>query len=660
LYFSIGSNNVFLELIMQISPKYLKPLNISLGGLGIIFALGLIGGFIYATIVIVAPHEHLIPYANALKVIIGVLTLSTAILILSGIGCAVKKYSPSKPLLFMFTTLFLLSLFIYTPMLPIMQSIDFSFWIIRNNGPIFENAFDVLWLCLLLYLISGVIFSATYAFSNAPKKFYRTQIALFIATMIIGSSGFVYYFVTEEPGNFQGCVGASDPIYDLPTGSHYSPALDTMDTFNQTLLEKLEFALWSFQKLRQPCGGFPMYCDPDFCQFVGDGGVLYPNEIDLQAGTPRVGRAYLSMYALEPNPIYLLMARGAADALVQAQDDVNGGFSKYARFDENNQIIEPNPRNPRRHSSYDDNTCQGCMDYLLDFYNATHEAKYLNAINFGLDGIFATQYEWGAWPQETNYIYPYYQIWSTLNDGLMYDMLMMLYKASKVVPARAAECIASIKIALNWLIDVQGNGGSAIQQAWAQQYDFSQQPTWARRFEPPAFDARITTQLIGMFLDFYCIFNDSLYLTPIQGAIDWLNASKFTFTNDKGETEVGWARLYEPITNVPIFGIAEGGADRNPQYVYKIEDARGGYGWTTTSGYRTFEEWAYLQSHNFNITEFWAWKYGRDGIDALYKEATEKLNELNTDGLWIDGEDRIHSELFARNVEKVILYFKSK
>ena len=79
-----------------------------------------------------------------------------------------------------------------------------------------------------------------------------------------------------------------------------------------------------------------MYSTEDFCSFVGDGGKLYPNEISLQQGTPTVGSAYLAMYKLEPNPIYLELAKGAGDALIYAQLE-DGGFYKYAQMDEHNQ-----------------------------------------------------------------------------------------------------------------------------------------------------------------------------------------------------------------------------------------------------------------------------------------------------------------------------------
>jgi PelA/Pel-15E family pectate lyase len=606
-------------------------------------------------ILIIPPFPVLSPHAAALQAVIG--TVAISIWIVFGTGWLKKpKTTLIAGIAFgaCLTTMIIIS--------SLLCSVDFSFWIIREGGPFYELAFTILWIAIFVFygfmtaLSCAIFIRDKQNTAISFQKFRKALIFGFLGFLILASSGFVIYGVTYETRDYPGCVKASSPFFAIPTGLHYNSALDHLTGDNLTILNALEKAAWAFQKLRQPCGGFPMYATPDFCTFVGDGGRLYPNEIDLQAGTPRVGLTYLQLYRMEPNPMYLQLAKGCADALVEAQDDLNGGFYKYARFDENNKIIEPSPRNPRRHSSYDDNTVQGCMSFLLEIYNETRDSKYLTALNKGLDGIFATQYSWGAWPQETNYIFPYYQIWSTLNDGLMDDMLRMLLKAANILPDRQEECLNSINKAVDWLLIVQGNGGSTIQQAWAQQYDFNHQPAWARRFEPPAFDAAVSAELGNLFIDLYCTFNQTKYLDPLPGLIAWFNASYFSYTDEEGQRVTGWARLYEPITNIPIFGIAEGGWDRDPQYVYSLSEARSGYNWKGTYANALFDRWNYLQSVDYNITAYQIWRYPPLNRSSAYGKALNAANQLNTDGFWIDSSNRIHISQFNNRMTDLTNY----
>jgi PelA/Pel-15E family pectate lyase len=547
-----------------------------------------------------------------------------------------------------------------------LHSVEFDYWIIDEEGSVYTFAFNLLWITITAYpiIMGGIIVWGINKNYDHPSQKYFTQIQVmgFFLTALIGGSGFVYYGITLPPENYPGCIGLSSPGYTdpsiNPTAIHYNGNLDTLEPKDATLLDELEYIMWSYTRLQQPCGGFPIYTTPDFCAFYGDGSSkMYPNEFSLQDATPQYGQQYLSMYALEPDPKYLAVAEKTARALVLCQDEIDGGFYYYGKFDEQNQPYQPYPENPRRHSVYDDNVAQGCMSFLLDIYDITHNATYLAAINKGLDGIFTNQYSWGGWPQRTNYRYPEYPVWSTLNDDLMDDMLRMLLKARTILIERQSDITASIEKAFTWLVDVQGNGGSITQKGWAQQYDFNQQPVWARRFEPPAIETAVTAHLVTLFIDMYCMFNDTKYLEPILGAIEWLNASKFAYFNEEEELEIGWSRLYELKTNIPIYGLAEGGPDRVPQYVYDYNASRGGYAWLGQWGNDALDNWMKLQELHFNITAYLTWRDKSQSLASLEDDIIEFVENLNPEGFWIDEGNRVHSKLFLGHTSKMIEYF---
>ena len=68
----------------------------------------------------------------------------------------------------------------------------------------------------------------------------------------------------------------------------------------------------------------------------------------------------------------------------------------------------------------------------------------------------------------------------TLNDNVLYDVVMVLLKAHSIFPANPNYLDTAIR-AGDFLIATQGNGGSAFQQGWAQQYNSELQPCWGRR-----------------------------------------------------------------------------------------------------------------------------------------------------------------------------------
>ncbi|MHA1339211.1 MAG: pectate lyase [Promethearchaeota archaeon] len=445
--------------------------------------------------------------------------------------------------------------------------------------------------------------------------------------------------------------------YDLPTGSHYNSKLDNIILINQTILQALEYAMRNMTRFQQ-MGGFPIGAKSDGSIFWSDRGAscpLFPDEFSLQGGTSLVASAYLEMYKLEPNPVYLNVALAAADALVAVQDEVNGGFFYDGRRYPDGRGYQPHPRNPQRHAVLDDNTMQSCLSFLIDIYNLTKEQKYLAAINKGFDCLFNIEAPGGGWPQRSNYPSYKYPSYITLNDNCMHDVVFLMLKAYNLFLDE--KYLNAAERAGQFLIRVQGNGGSEFQKAWAQQYK-DDMPAWARSFEPPAMCSKQTALAIEILMELYIYTKNATYLTPIDPAINWLNGSKINWTED-GTNKEGWARLYELETNKPIYGIREGGEGKEIPYVYSWDEAYKGYDWRDDFGIDKIIENYYKLNNSFNrnITAYLQWKNQPKSLESLESSAFSAYNKLNKDYFWLDEDGNIRDRDFTNNALKIIRYF---
>lgn len=457
----------------------------------------------------------------------------------------------------------------------------------------------------------------------------------------------------REPGKF------SIPAYEWSglTSHVNNTRLDNVTAVNQTILSSLEKALWKMTTL-QRAGGFPIGSDLDGRMYSdrGDGCPLFSDEFSLQGGTRLVAKVYLEMYEVTGETRYLNVARKAADALVAVQDQDNGGFFYDGRrHDENGPGYQPHPRNPNRANVLDDNVMQGCMDFLLDFYNMTLESKYLAAINKGLQCLLDTEKPAGGWPQCSNYPSYLYQSRITLNDNSLRDTVTMLIKAATMFPARA-DVRAMITRAGDFLARVQGNGGSPFQKGWAQQYDErTELPCWGRNFEPPAMSSTDGTKsAIETLFEIYAFTNDSRYLAPIPAALAWLNGSRVNYTDD-GVIREGWARLYELGTNIPIFGRADGGPYRTPEYGYS--PTRVGYSWYNSMDFNGLvADYTYISNHT--IDEWRAYKSPVYTVGNTIGKAWEAHIALHDSGYWIDGS-LIKDKVFAGYAMNMIRYIRA-
>lgn len=286
-------------------------------------------------------------------------------------------------------------------------------------------------------------------------------------------------------------------------------------------------------------------------------------------GTPAVGEAYVRLYEATSEPLFLEAARAAADALRRGQlrsGGWNDGFS-FKPAARKRYAFRTDPKQPgqRNNSSLDDDKTQSVLRFLmqldrvLQFKDATvHEMTM-----FGLDQLLAAQYPNGAFPQVWGEqreqpdveskparfpdswprMYPgHQQYWNryTLNDNLMPDVISTLFLAEETYgdpKYRAAARKAADFLLLARLPEPQ--------PAWAQQYHFSMEPAWARRFEPPAVSGSESQGILKLLIDLYRRTGDRKYLEPIPRSIAYLKESRLP----DGQL----ARFYELKTNRPLY-----------------------------------------------------------------------------------------------------------
>ncbi|MBD3351140.1 MAG: hypothetical protein GF364_06615 [Candidatus Lokiarchaeota archaeon] len=195
-----------------------------------------------------------------------------------------------------------------------------------------------------------------------------------------------------------------------------------------------------------------------------------------------------------------------------------------------------------------------------------------------------------------------------------------------------------------------------MQQGWGQQYK-DDQPAWARSFEPPAMCSSQTSRAINILIELYLVTGNATYLDPIPDAIDWLESCDITWM-EEGEQEEGWARLYELQTNVPIFGIAEGGEGESPEYVYTFEEARTGYSWRGDYHInKTIDNYEQLEALGFNIEDFIEWRETPKDWNDLEDDAKDAIEELSVDYYWLD-DGEIEDSEFAGQADDIIEYLR--
>jgi PelA/Pel-15E family pectate lyase len=310
------------------------------------------------------------------------------------------------------------------------------------------------------------------------------------------------------------------------------------------------------------------------------------SQIMVYGGTSLMGELFLDIYDKTKDPDYIEFARKAADALIYGQHPMGGwhyliDFEKDGIEDWYKNIASKFPAGMEEYRHYygnctfDDNTTQGATTFLLRFYMTTLDPAYLDPLKRALDFILIAQYPNGGWPQRfplrSEYScngLPDYTSMYTLNDNAMTSTITLLLKAYQQLGDE--RYLEAARRGGDFFIISQGPEGHA---GWAEQYDMNIQPCWARTHEPPGFMTRQTINTIGTLEELYLFTGDKRYLGPLPAAFDWLDASALRVL-DNGEAE--FARMYEPVSNMPIACELSDIKDENgyTQYIFKPVDKK--------------------------------------------------------------------------------------
>ncbi len=508
-------------------------------------------------------------------------------------------------------------------------------------------------LILIPFLTHRILEKRTY---NIKKGFF-IKFNAFIFIFLVGFIFLIFGLVTSYHPHDQP-IGFYDPAYQLPEGSHYNTLLDNETAINQELLTSLEFALWSITRTWQ--GGFSMYVQPDGSSYYGHKGLsspYHPFEFSLQMSTPNIAKVFLDMYMLvEPNPDYLGVAFETAKALIKVQDSRTGGFYYDGMLYPDMTPYDPHPANYRRSAILDGNTMQSCLSFLLDMYNLTHEVAFLTAINQGMKAINEMRTSLGGWIQKSNYPDNTYPSYVTLKNGCMKNTFFLYLKAYDILGEE--RYLRAARRAAEFLIDYQGEEGAPLQQGWAQQYSLEGKPAWGRPFEPPSFSVEDTVDAIWILSEMFLRTQDRGWMTPVEEAVNWLKHSTTIQTiQTNGISTQGYARLYELETNLPIYGIAEGGEGRKVEYIYDIEKAIPGYTWQGDFGVTEAIEWyEFLEENDFNSTLAQDYLNKEKTAHELMTEALNSQTLLKEEGFWVNDEGLIEDKLFWNHARKMMGY----
>ena len=258
-------------------------------------------------------------------------------------------------------------------------------------------------------------------------------------------------------------------------------------------------------------------------------------------------------------------------------------------------------------TTFDNGTTYSQTGYLAKAYAQLHDEKYKNAVLHGLDFIISAQYDNGGWPQFFPLEENNYSSHITFNDDA-YTGIMFLLKDitdnrpeySFIDDAQKKKIKTAYDKGLECILKTQINDNGEP-TAWCQQYDeYTLQPAWARKFEPPSICNGESVKIVLLLMsikdpshkiikavdDAYAWFK----VSAIRGirvetfaAPEMITPYRISHTdrrvvNDSSAAAV-WARYYELKTHRPMF------CNRDSKPVYTLAEVererRDGYAWYT-------------------------------------------------------------------------------
>ncbi|MBD3674013.1 MAG: pectic acid lyase [Planctomycetaceae bacterium] len=428
-------------------------------------------------------------------------------------------------------------------------------------------------------------------------------------------------------------------------------------------------------------GGYVYHYSPDLKIRWGEGPATIDQIWVQPPGTPRVGLAYLRAWEATGDEYYLNAATSAAKALLHGQlqsgawtnaIDFNPRGDKLARY----QNGKGGGKN-RNFSSLDDGISQTALRFLMQTDRALqfNHAAIHEAVQIGLDALLAAQFSNGAFPQgwdeegitphprkkanfpdydwrSENRIKNYWDLY-TLNDDLAGYVFETLNDAWEIY--RHPKYRQAIVRLGDFLIDAQLPNP---QPAWAQQYNYDMQPSWARAFEPPGVSGRESETAMEVLMKIYNLTGDDRYLDPIPKAITYLKRSRLP--------DGRYARYYELETNRPLYMNRQG---KRYFLTYDDSDLPSHYGWKTESHIEELEaQYRELVRNGTFLTP----KLTREELETQVQTV---LRSLDDSGRWIlrydgrrligqakfrEGDPYISSEVFSENLELLAQYLMAR
>jgi len=333
-------------------------------------------------------------------------------------------------------------------------------------------------------------------------------------------------------------------------------------------------------------GGYLWDYSADLTERWGEGRATETQVWVQPPGTPAVGEAYLRAHRATGERAFLAAATDAARALAWGQLD-NGGWGYKIDFrsvrlphgEAPDPARTPPPR-PRGAATFDDDTTQSALRFLMRVERATRDEALAEAVRRGLKLMLDAQFDNGAWPQRWPLSRGHYSSYYTFNDAAINDCVRVMMQAHEAYgDERFGQ---SVRKAGQF---IAASRGRPPQAGWGQQYSHDLAIAWARDFEPPGYCSAVTARNILTLIDICLCTGDEKFLDPIAEAAAWLERSRLA--------DGTWARFYEPKTNRPYF------CDRGRRILYDVErlgpERRHGYAWLGDFGVsKALVAWAEL------------------------------------------------------------------
>ena len=274
-----------------------------------------------------------------------------------------------------------------------------------------------------------------------------------------------------------------------------------------------------------------------------------------------------------------------------------------------------------QHSRVDDSTTDNFatttqLKFVAHMFQTTHDKRYRDSFNAGVEYLLSGQYDNGGWPQ----FWPDpegYQVHITYNDGAMANTLFLLRdvaaneypydgslldeevrKRTKTAFDKGIECILATQIRVD-----------GVPTVWCQQHDReTYAPAPARSYELPSFCSQESVQLVNLLMQLPD--PDERVKAAVHGAMRWFDANKLTgyrlvrtgqpktpeadarLVADKDAGPL-WGRFYD-LENCEVFVCDRDGLPKKS--LEEIgQERRTGYSWYNSYPvdlYEVYDRWA--------------------------------------------------------------------